>query len=177
MNEYSIEISNGKVSCDSAFYIFANDLLSKECKRLCGFTDELDKDTAKKKEHIAEYKCAKFRYSTVSLIHSILQNNNRCRKQADLEGTHYLLEPFDKMFKAKQQILDLYESALRNEKPDFSLYYMLKVFIENEITNLTEKLTSATDWEKVELEERIGGLKFAEECLNEAWSRRKDVIK
>ena len=39
-----------------------------------------------------------------------------------------------------------------------------------------QKLIYATDWEKVELEERIDGLNFAIECLNEAWEKRKDVI-
>jgi len=37
-------------------------------------------------------------------------------------------------------------------------------------------LSNAGDWEKIELEERIGGLKFAKECLDEAWQRRKEVI-
>ena len=47
---------------------------------------------------------------------------------------------------------------------------------ENEIVKHQEKIVNATDWEKVELEERIGGLSFAIECLNEAWEKRKDVI-
>lgn len=29
---------------------------------------------------------------------------------------------------------------------------------------------------QIALEERIGGLNFAKECLNEAWQRRKEVI-
>ena len=45
-----------------------------------------------------------------------------------------------------------------------------------ELIKLNEKMQNATDWEKVEIEERIGGLQFAKECLNEAWQRRKEVI-
>ena len=30
-------------------------------------------------------------------------------------------------------------------------------------------------WERVELEERIGGLQFAMVCLDEAWQRRGEV--
>ena len=72
--------------------------------------------------------------------------------------------------------LTLYESAPANEKPDYSLYYSMLAFAERELAKLNEKIQNATDWEKVELEERIGGLKFAKECLNEAWQRRKEVI-
>ena len=98
MNEYSICVSNGKVIGDSTFYILANALLSNECKRLCDFTDALDKDRAQKKERIAEYKCAKYRYATVSLIHTLLQMNNFHRKQHNIEYSDYLLKYFDELF-------------------------------------------------------------------------------
>ena len=80
MSEYFICVSNGKVIGDSAFYLFANDLLSKECKQLCNFTDALDQDPTRKKQCIAEYKCAKYRYAAVSTVHSILQMNYFHRK-------------------------------------------------------------------------------------------------
>ena len=63
-----------------------------------------------------------------------------------------------------------------NEKPDYSLYYSMVAFAEKELAQLNEKIQNANDWEKIELEERIDGLKFAKECLDEAWQRRKDVI-
>ena len=176
MNEYSIRVSNGKVIGDSTFYILANDALSKECKRLCDFTDALDKERAQKKERIAEYKCAKCRYATVSLIHTLLQMNNFHRKQHNIEYSDYLLKYFDELFKERSEYFDLYESAAANEKPDYSLYYALLTMSERELSELESKLQSATDWEKVELEERIGGLNFARECLNEAWQRRGEVI-
>ena len=176
MNEYSIYVSNGKVVGDSAFFLIANDLLGKECKRLCDFTDFLDKAPLEKQEKIAEYKCAKYRYASVSLIHSTVYNNNRCRKLHNIEYSYYLLRPFDDIFKECAECFALYESASPNEKPDFSLYYAMLAFAETELTKLKEKSQNATDWEKVELEERIGGLKFAKECLREAWQRRKEVI-
>ena len=176
MNAYSIEVNNGKIIGDSTFFRIANDLLHKECKRLCDFTDALDKDPLQKKQKIAEYKCAKYRYAALSLIHSTVYNNNRCRKLHNIEYSHYLLQPFDEIFREHDEYLTLYEAAPTNEKPDHSLYYSMVAFAEREFTELNKKIQNATDWEKIELEERIDGLKFAKECLDEAWQRRKDVI-
>ena len=176
MNAYSIEIESGKIIGDSTFFRIANDLLHNEAKRLCDFTDALDKDLLQKKQKIAEYKCAKYRYAAVSLVHSTVYNNNRCRKLHNIEYSHYLLQPFDEIFKECTDYLTLYKSAPDNEKPDFSLYYAMLEFTEREIAKLKEKNQNANDWEKIELEERIGGLNFAKECLNEAWQRRKEVI-
>lgn len=175
MKEYSIYVSNGRVIGDSGFYLMANDLLKKECKRLCDFTDMLDKDSTEKKKRMAEYKCAKYRYASVSLLHSTVYNNNECRKLHNLEYSHYLLRPFDDIFKKHTDFLALYEAAAESEKPDYSLYYAMLAFAEEESARLEEWLPRATDWEKVELEERIGGLCFAKECLNEAWQRREAV--
>ena len=176
MKAYSIEVNNGKIIGDSSFFRIANDLLHKECKRLCDFTDALDKDPLQKKQKIAEYKCAKYRYAAVSLIHSTVYNNNRCRKLHNIEYSHYLLQPFDEIFREYDEYLTLYEAAPTNEKPDHSLYYSMVALAEREFTELNKKNQNATDWEKIELEERIDGLKFAKECLDEAWQRRKDVI-
>ena len=118
MNAYSIEVNNGKIIGDSTFFRIANDLLHKECKRLCDFTDALDKDPLQKKQKIAEYKCAKYRYAALSLIHSTVYNNNRCRKLHNIEYSHYLLQPFDEIFREYDEYLTLYEAAPTNEKPD-----------------------------------------------------------
>ena len=176
MNAYSIEVESGKIIGDSTFFRIANDLLNNEAKRLCDFTDTLDKDPQQKKQKIAEYKCAKYRYAAVSLIHSTVSNNNRCRKLHNIEYSHYLLQPFDEIFREYDEYLTLYEAAPANEKPDYSLYYSMVAFAEKELAELNEKIQNANDWEKIELEERIDGLKFAKECLDEAWQRRKDVI-
>ena len=176
MSEYSIYVSNGKVVGDSAFYQSAYTSLKEECKRLEKFTKSLDKDPSQKKEQIAEYKCAKFRYASVSLIHSTVYNNNECRTQFNLAYSHFLLRPFGEMLKEHAEYFALYEAAPANEKPDYSLYYAMLVFIERELSMLNENSRTASDWEKVELEERIGGLQFAKTCLDEAWQKRKDVI-
>ena len=50
MNEYPINIENGKVTGDSTFYTTVYDMLGNECKRLRDFTDSLDKEPNIKKE-------------------------------------------------------------------------------------------------------------------------------
>ena len=44
---------------------------------------------------------------------------------------------------------------------------------DRNIEELKDKLNGATDWEVVELNERISGLEFAKVCLDEAWQERK----
>lgn len=175
MSAYSIHIENGKVVGSSTFYLLSSSMLDRECKRLCKFTDTLDKAPSRKKENIMDYKCAKYRYSAVSLIHSLLYNNDRLRKLRDMKNTFYLMENFCDVLTANPEYFHHYEAAPANEKPDFSLYYGVLAFIENEISDINEKLQNANDFEKTELEERIGGLEFSKVCLDEAWQRRKDV--
>lgn len=175
MNEYSIHVSNGKVIGDSTFYILANESLRKECKRLCDYTDALDKEPLKKKENIVKYKCSKYRYAAVSTIHTLLQMNNFHRKQNNIEYSHYVLASFDKIFMERAEYFALYEAGDANEKPDYSLYYALLAMTEKELAKLETNLENSSDWEKIELEERIGGWYFAKECLDEAWRRRKEV--
>ena len=154
------------------FYMLADEALSHECARIESFTDALDKNSAAKKEQIAEYKCAKYRYATVSLIHSSIHNINRCRGLHDLSAFHYLLLPFDELFKQHGDYLALYDAAADADKPDYSLYYAMLAFIESETAKLESKLPHASDWETVELTERMGGLRFAKACLDEAWDKR-----
>ena len=175
MNRNSIHVSDGKVIGDSVLFRLANELLEKECQRLCDFTDQLDRNPAQKKECIAEYKCAKYRYAAVSLMHSSVINNNRCRKLHNLEYSHYLLLPFDEILKSRHDSLASYESAPADEKPDYSLYYGMIAFADAELAELEKKRQNADDWETVEIDERIGGLLFAKACLDEAWQNRKEV--
>lgn len=161
---------------DSIFYIEAYASLKRECQRLCDFTDSLDKDPSEKKKQIAEYKCAKYRYASISAIQIIIYNNNRLRRTLDLKNSHYLLVPFDEIFIKHADYLALYESAPEEEQPDLSLYYLAIAFADEEIEKLESRLERATDWERIELEERIGGLKFAKECLDDAWQKRKGDI-
>lgn len=177
MSKYSIQVVNGKIIGDSVFFIRASEALDKECDRLCYFTDALDRDPAQKRENMADYKCAKYRYASVSLIQNTIYHNNQCRKLHDLAYSHYLLRPFEDIFKEKAEHLALYESVPTDQKPDYSLYYAMSAFIGKELDKLNAKLQNASDWERIELEERIGGLVFAKECLDEAWQKREDVIK
>ena len=158
---------------NTEFYTLADVALSHECTRIEAFTDALDKNPAEKKAQIAEYKCAKYRYATVSLIHSTIHNINRCRGLHDMSAYHYLLLPFDELFKQHEDYLALYDAADDTAKPDYSLYYAMLAFISDETAKLEAKLPHASDWETVELVERIGGFKFAKACLDEAWGKRE----
>ena len=62
-------------------------------------------------------------------------------------------------------------------KPDFSMYYGILAFIEKELSFLEDNLHNANDFEKIELEERLDGLKFATVCLDEAWQKRGEALK
>ena len=157
---------------NTKFYMLADEAIAAECARIEAFTAELDKNPTEKKVQIAEYKCAKYRYATVSAVHASMHNINRCRGLHDLSAFHYLLMPFDMLFKQHEDYVALYEAADDSEKPDFSLYYAMLAFIADETAKLESKLPHASDWETVELTERIGGLRFAKACLDEAWDQR-----
>ena len=157
---------------NTKFYKLADEAIATECARIEAFTAELDKNPSEKKVQIAEYKCAKYRYATVSAVHASMHNINRCRGLHDLSAFHYLLLPFDMLFKQHEDYVALYEAADDSEKPDFSLYYAMLAFIADETAKLESKLPHASDWETVELTERIGGLRFAKACLDEAWDQR-----
>ena len=158
---------------NTKFYTLADKAIAAECARIEAFTAELDKNPTEKKAQIAEYKCAKYRYATISAVHASMHNINRCRGLHDLSAFHYLLMPFDMLFKQHEDYVALYEAADNSDKPDFSLYYAMLAFIADEIAVLEEKMPHASDWEAVELTERMGGLRFAKVCLDEAWNQRE----
>ena len=157
---------------DSMFYTLANEAMHRECRRLCDFTDALDQTPIKKKENIAEYKCAKYRYAAISNIHAMLLHSNRLKSR--LTNSHYLVAQVDELFCKHPDLIKGFDAVLEEEKSDFGLYYGMIVLIEERIEELTSKTECATDWERVELTERLGGFRFAKECLEEAWKKRKD---
>ena len=157
---------------NTKFYKLADEAIATECARIEAFTAELDKNPSEKKVQIAEYKCAKYRYATISAVHAFMHNINRCRGLHDLSAFHYLLMPFDELFKQHEDYVALYEAADNSDKPDYSLYYAMLAFIADETAKLESKIPHASDWETVELTERIGGLRFAKACLDEAWDKR-----
>ena len=158
---------------NTKFYMLADEAIATECARIEAFTAELDKNPSEKKVQIAEYKCAKYRYATISAVHASMHNINRCRGLHDLSAFHYLLMPFDMLFKQHEDYLALYDAAADADKPDYSLYYAMLAFIADETAKLESKLPHASDWETVELTERMGGFRYAKVCLDEAWSQRE----
>lgn len=161
-----------KITKDSVFYTLAYNATKKEVDRLEAFCENLDKNPELKKEQMAEYKCAKYRFAGITALHSVLYNNNRCRKLHDLQYSMYLLVYAAEALKAREDYLTLYETAPESEKPDYSLYYGILAFAQAQIAELEAKLPHANDWEAVELSERIGGWRFGIECLGEAWEKR-----
>ena len=161
-----------KITHDGVFYTLAYNATKKEIDRLESFCESLDKNPALKKEQMAEYKCAKYRYAGITSLHSVLYNNNKCRKLHDLQYSKYLLVYAAEALKARKEYLALYEAAPESEKPDYSLYYGVLAFAEAQIAELEEKLPLANDLEAVELSERIGGWRYGTECLAEAWEKR-----
>lgn len=156
---------------DSVFYNTAYAALQQEINQIEAFTGNLDKNPAVKKEQIAEYKCAKYRYATVSEIHSMLYN---CRRHGEkLRSFHYLLLPLDEMLRKREDYLALYNSAPDEEKPDYGLYYGMIEFADFLIAEASQKLPLATDWEKIELECRLDGYYFGKKCLEDAWRARE----
>ena len=158
-----------------SFYTLAYEAMRDECRRICLFTDALDQNPTEKKQKIAEYKCAKYRYAAVSLIESTIYNNDRCRKRFNLANFHHLLQPFDEIFRELPEKVAEYDTLPAEEQPDFSLYHAIRVFTVREINKLEGKLPLANDWESIELQERLGGLRFALACMDEAWEKRGEA--
>lgn len=163
---------NNAKTKNTHFYLKANALIKKEIEKLEWFTDELDRNPNDKKERIAEYKCAKWRYAGVSAVHAMLYNCNRLGYQ--LKDTHYVISPVNELLKQREDYLTLYDNAREDEKSDYGLYYGMVAFANQLISESKDKLNGANDWERIELTERISGLELAKRCLNTAWENRKE---
>ncbi|MBQ8746497.1 MAG: hypothetical protein IJZ08_01345 [Clostridia bacterium] len=158
----------------SGFYTIAIRAINAETARLDAFCEALDKNPTEKKQQIVEYKRAKYRYAGVTNVWCAVYNAYRTR--ARNAATHYLPKWVDAVFVRNSAYVSLYENAADDEKPDYALYYGASALAEEKIADLSAKIPLATDWERVELEERLGGLRFAKSCMDEAWEQRKDVI-
>lgn len=153
-----------------SFYREAFGMISEEIERLDSFTSQLDKAPNEKKERIAEYKCAKYRYAAISNIQSMIYHSHRLSHK--LTSTHHLLLPVDEILKKRPELLDACESAPVGEEEDYGLYYGMVAFTDELLSECEEKLPNATEWEKIELSERISGYKYSKECLYEAWKKK-----
>lgn len=154
---------------NSAFYLYAEDAMSREIKKLNDFTDTLDNNTSEKEERIAEYKCAKYRFAAIEAIHVAMLHCNRLKDK--LSDTHYLLAPFDNMIKHDAEFLNTYNNAPDERKEDVGLYYGMLAYANSLIAQKQEKLSSANDWEHIELNTYIEGYKFALNCIEEAFRK------
>ena len=151
------------------FYTHAHRILIEECGRLCRFTDELDRNKAEKESRFMEYKCAHLRYAAVSSVLCALQNNRRAQKRQDLSATHHLLPAFDEILQNAPAHLVRYDGI-----PEAGLYCGLCAHIDALTADLAAKRGGASDWERVELDERLGGLAYARAVLDEAWQTREE---
>ena len=170
MKENYTGIEVGKVAGDSYFFQLAYDMLNDEIDKLEAFTESVDKDPQRKKELIVQYKCAKFRYASVSRVYNYLWHGNRVYRK---NAIHVDIES---CIKNNAELEIILKNAPDVERIDYKLYYGISFIVEEMINEYSKKQLNAEDWENVELEERIGGLRFARECLDNAWKRRKEVI-
>lgn len=157
---------------NSRFYELAIERINAERKRLDDFCEALDKDPKERKSKITEYKCARYRYAGLTNVWWALFHSHRTAERN--AGNHYLDPSVNDVFITVPEYVVLYDNASEGEKRDYALYYGVIAFVELKIAEITAKLPCATDWEKIELEERMGGLQFAKGCLDEAWKKRKD---
>ena len=159
---------------NSRFFENVKELINTETKELESFCTALDNDPIAKRSRIAEYKCAKYRYAGIINVWCRFYHSQRVA--AGNSVNHYLIPQVNDVFITVPEYVAFYDKAPDEEKRDYAFYYGFTAFTMTEIAKLKANLTNATDWERVELEERIGGLQFAKKCLDEAWQRRKDVI-
>jgi len=159
----------------STFFERAANLIHNETQKLEQFCAALDKNPIEKKQRIAEYKCAKYRYAGATNVWCRFFHSHRVAGQN--AKTHYLIPQLNEMFIAMPEYVAFYDNAPDEEKRDYALYYGTLAFADAEIAESEAKLPHADDWQKIELEERISGLKLAKDCLSEAWQKRKDVAK
>ena len=83
-------------------------------------------------------------------------------------------ELLENALNTRPDYLSICESAPAAELIDYKLYYGISAHIESKLVEHEAKLPHASDWEAVELTERMGGFTYAKVCLDEAWAKRKE---
>lgn len=164
------EIRDGKELhpiTECAFYAYAYEALHAESQRLEAQIRHFDQKPDEKKAHMADYKCLRFRCASVDSICMMLYHGNRVYRRP---AVHLDIE---NCLAARPDYLAICESAPADERIDYKLYYGISAHIESKLAEYEASLAHASDWEAVELEERIGGLQFAKVCLDEAWAKRE----
>lgn len=151
---------------NTIFYTDAYNALYAESQRLAIQIQHFDQNPTEKKDNMADYKCLRFRSASVDSIRMMLYHGNRVYR---LPGVHLIIE---NALNTRPDYLSICESAPASELIDYKLYYGISAHIESKLAEHEAKLPHASDWETVELTERMGGLRFAKVCLDEAWSQR-----
>ncbi len=163
------EIRDGKELqpvTEHAFYAYAHEALYAESRRLEAQIRHFDQHSDEKKANMADYKCLRFRSASVDSIRMMLYHGNRVYRRP---AVHLDIE---NSLAARPDYLSICESAPTEERIDYKLYYGISAHIESNLAEHEADLIHASDWEAIELEERMGGLRFAKTCLDEAWDKR-----
>ncbi len=165
------EIQDGKELqpvTEHAFYAYAHGALYAESQRLEAQIRHFDQHFDEKKANMADYKCLRFRSASVDSILMMLYHGNRVYRRP---AVHLDIE---KSLNARPDYLALCNASPSEELIDHKLYYGISAHIEEQLAEHAARAVHATDWEKIELEERMDGLQFAKACLDEAWQKRKE---
>ena len=97
----------------SSFFQIALDLINTETKKLEIFCDTLDKKPLEKRNRIAEYKCAKYRYAGATNVWCRFFHSHRVA--AKNANNHYLLPDINEAFISIPEYVALYENAAEGE--------------------------------------------------------------
>ena len=156
---------------DSKFFEAALEGLRAECKKESDFTDSLDRDRDAREKRMPEYKCSKYRYSSVFLSKVTLEGIGRQRKNHEFAESRHLPPYYCAILEKRADLAEGYDSSSDEKKSDAGLYFGMKAFVAEKRDEAQSKLEFSTDWEKIELSERLSGWKNADECLDSAWER------
>lgn len=151
------------------FYETTYNLLNSEILRFEELCSELDRDPGEKRNRMAEYKCAKYRLSALWRVLNMLFHGKRVIER----GCCHL--DIEEALKGDINYSRLYSEAAEEERLEAKLYYGIRAFTEKMLEELGSSSEYATDWEKVELNERIMGYTYALSSLNEGWEKRNEA--
>ncbi|MBE6708142.1 MAG: hypothetical protein E7578_02720 [Ruminococcaceae bacterium] len=149
------------------FFDIARDAIEVEVQKLEAFTDELDHDLTRKREMIAEYKCAKYRHAGMTNISARFYFCNKFGYK--YEKQYYQLPDVWELVKEDSAFFEAVDNAPEDEKRTVALYLGILAYADHLISEKESLIATATDWEKVELEEYLVGHRFARKCIVEAW--------
>lgn len=149
------------------FFDRARESMQVEFNRIENFTEELDGDPAKKREMIAEYKCAKYRGAGISNISSTFYFLYKFAYK--YEENCFMRPDVWEIVKDDPTFFEAVNSAPDDEKRTVALYRGILAYADHLIAEKEALLLTATDWEKIELEEYLAGHRFTRACITDAW--------